>query len=78
MRTKLSLVQEAMRGGDWEGAIRLAARFHDLGPQRGAILDAQMALQNPRFLAQLRRDPQACIEAGKAALIERYGFGQPA
>lgn len=76
MRTKLSIVQEAMRAGDWTEAIRVAARFKDLGAQRGAILDAHMALTNPRFLAQLRRDPEAAIEAGKVALVERYGFGE--
>lgn len=78
MQTKLSMVQAAMRSADWAQAIRIAARFRDLGDQRGAILDAQMALQNPRFLTQLRKDPQACIEAGKQALIDRYGYGSAA
>lgn len=76
MRTKLSMVQEAMRAGDWSEALRIAARFKDLGSQRGAILDAHMALTNPRFLTQLRKDPEACIEAGRVALVERYGFGE--
>lgn len=77
MATKLSEVQTAMRAGDWTMAIRIAARFKDLGKERGEILDAHGALTNPRFCAQLGKDPQALVEAGKAALVARYGYGEP-
>lgn len=72
METKLSHVRAAMDAGDWQRAIALAARFRDLGPQRAAILDAHGAYTNPRFCAQLRKDPEALKAAGRAALIERY------
>jgi len=71
--TKLSILKEKMREGDWRGAISLASKFGQLGPQRNAILDAQGAYTNPRFYTQIEKDPDALIEAGKRALIERYG-----
>ena len=71
-QTKLSHVIAAMQAGDWTRAISLAAKFPNLGPQRAAILDAHLAITNPRFTQQLRRDPAADIEAGKRALQERY------
>lgn len=71
-RTKLSAVVDAMRADDWHQAIRLAAKFPDLGKQRCAILDAHTAITNPSFMRQLRRDPEAVIEAGKQALRQRY------
>ena len=70
---KLDAVQAAMRADDWPLAIRLAAKFQDLGAERGAILSAREGLLRSAFQRQLGRDPQALIEAGKAALIRRYG-----
>jgi len=72
METKLSKVKAAMDAGNWQEAIRLAAKFPQLGDHRGAILDAQMAYSNPRFLLQLKKDPEAVKAAGKAALLARY------
>jgi hypothetical protein len=72
--TKLDTLKTAAAAGDWQKAIAIAARFPRLGAHRNAILDAHMAFTNPRFLAQVRRDPAACIEAGKLALIAAYGI----
>lgn len=73
MDTKLSAVRAAMDAGDWTTAIRLAARFPRLGAHREAILDAHTAITNPRWTLGLRRDPAADIEAGRLALMDRYG-----
>lgn len=70
---KLDAVLAAMRADDWPQAIRLAAKFPRLGPQAKAIMQANEALQRPAFQRQLGRCPAALIEAGKAALKERYG-----
>lgn len=70
--TKLDILKTAAAAGDWQKAFSIAARFPRLGEHRGAILDAHMAFTNPRFLVQIGRDVNACIEAGKLALIAAY------
>lgn len=74
METKLQTLKSAAAGGDWKKAIAIAARFPRLGAIRDAVLDAHTAYTNPRFFAQLKRDPQAAIDAGKLALIAAYGL----
>lgn len=61
-----------MAAGNWREAMRIAARFPDLGAHRAAILDAHQAFVNPRWARGMGHDPAALIEAGKAALIARY------
>lgn len=72
MKTKISIVREHMGAGRWREAIRLAAKFPQLGEHRGAILDAQLAYTNPEFCREIRKNPDALIEAGIAALRARY------
>jgi hypothetical protein len=71
-QTKLSKVQAAMCAGDWPRAFSIASKFARLGPQRAAIMRAQAARLSPGLYRQLGRDPAAIIEAGKAALRERF------
>jgi hypothetical protein len=72
--SKLSLVRAAAAAGDWREAIRIAAKFQQLGPHREAITRAWAAIQNPDFYRDIGQDPQALIDAGVAALQERYGL----
>ncbi len=72
METKLSKLKAAAAAGDWPGAIRIAARFPQLGEERGAILGAHQAIIRPEFCRQIGKDPEAEIEAGIAALHARY------
>ncbi len=72
METKLQTLKNAASAGDWKKAISIAAKFPRLGDYRGAILDAQCAYTNPRFLIQIGRDVESCIAAGKSALIAAY------
>lgn len=72
MDTKLATLKQHAAAGRWRDAVRIAARFPQLGAQRNAILDAHMAYTNPRFLAQIGRDVEAAKAAGIAALKERY------
>jgi hypothetical protein len=72
LQTKLSKVQAAMAAGDWPRAFSIASKFARLGPQRAAIMRAQSAALSPGLYRQLGRDPAAIIEAGKAAMRERF------
>ncbi len=70
--SKLSRLRAAAGAGDWYTALQIAARFPALGPQRGAILSAWGALQNPGMYRQLGKDCDALVAAGRAALAEKY------
>ena len=72
MQTKLSKVQAAMAAQDWPRAFSIASKFARLGRQRVAIMRAQAARLSPGFYRGLGRDPAAIIEAGKAAMRERF------
>lgn len=61
-----------MRAGHWPQAIKFAARFPRLGEHRAAILTASAALLSPGLYRGMGRDPAALVEAGVAALRERY------
>lgn len=74
METKLSVVRRHMFAGEWQEAIRLAARFPRLDRHRNAILDAHSAYTNPRFVAQLGKDIDALKDAGRLALLDRFGL----
>ena len=74
METKLSVVKRHMRAGEWQEAIRLAARFPRLDVHRNAVLDAHGAYTNPRFFVQIGRDLDALKDAGQRALLDRFGL----
>ncbi len=74
METKLSAVKAHMRNGQWQNAIRLAAKFPRLGTQRDAILGAHTAYTNPGFVTQIKKDPEALKSEGQKALIDRFGL----
>ncbi|HOR01134.1 MAG TPA: hypothetical protein PLJ35_20150 [Anaerolineae bacterium] len=74
MVTKLSLLQDAARAGDWRQALRIASRFPRLGSDRAVILAAWEAVARPDFQRQLGREPEALIEAGIAALKSRFSL----
>lgn len=75
-RTKTSIIEGHMAAGDWRNAIRVAARLPRLDKHRCAILDAQGAYENPGFYAQIGKDAATLIDAGAAALRERFGRNQ--
>ena len=74
MPTKLSLLTAAAAADDWRKAISIASKFADLGAHKVEITRAQLAYTNPSFLAQIGRCPDACIAAGRSALIVRYSL----
>jgi hypothetical protein len=62
-----------MQRGDWRRAIGIASKFYDLGAEKAAIMRAASAFLSPAMYRQMGQDPAALIEAGKQALIRRYG-----
>lgn len=78
METKLSKVKNLYMAGDFRGALRLAAKFGDLGAHRKAILEAHESYHSAAFYKQLGRDIDALQIAGRNALAERYGWPSPA
>lgn len=72
--TSFARVKEFVKAGDITGAIKVAAKSNKLGPYRCAILDAHLALTNPGFLIQLKKDPEQLIEHGRAAVISLVGL----
>ena len=74
METKLSQVKKHFELGDFKKAIALAAKFHDLGKERNAILNAHTAYTNPRWIVGLGKSVDESIANGIAALRVRYGF----
>jgi len=71
-RTKLSILQNLMAAGRLVEALKLAAKFPQLGPQKAAITRGADALNHPRFYEQLGKNPADLVAAGIAALKERY------
>lgn len=69
---KIDLLRDHMAAGQWHDAIKLAAKFPRLGDHKAAITRAKDAIVNPGFCRQLGRDPDALIDAGIAALRDRY------
>lgn len=72
--TKLSGLQAAWARGDRLEALRIAARFADLGTHKDAIQRGWDAAQRPAFYRQIQKDPAALTEAAFMALAERYGL----
>lgn len=72
MRTKLQALKDAAARQDWHSALRIAAKFADLGEHKAAIVRGHEAHSNARFAKQLGRDPQGDIDAGILALCARY------
>jgi hypothetical protein len=71
-QTKLSKLVAAANAGDWAGALRIAAKFPELGEYKAVIHLAHQCAWNPAFYRQLGRDPETCIADGIAALKARY------
>lgn len=72
MESKASQLRKLMAQGEWHKAIRMAAKFPDLGNERCFILDANLAITNPRWCLGLNQDIPQVIALGVAALVRRY------
>jgi len=74
MQTKLDTLKAAYNAGDFAKALRIAAKFPQLGSERNAILDAHLAITNPRWVVGIGKDVNACIAGGVEALRTKYSI----
>jgi hypothetical protein len=72
METKLSQLKTRWATGDLLGALRIAARFPQLGTEKDAITRAWEASQRPSFYRQIGRDPEQLIEEGLDAMRSKW------
>lgn len=72
METGLSKMKRHLANGDYEEALKLAARWGDLGAHKEAITRGYEALMRPAFYEQLGKDPDFLFREGVRALFERY------
>jgi len=70
--SKLDKVKSALRAGDEISALRIAAKFYELGKQKKRITQAWAAYQNPEFYRALKLDPDILFADGIQAIKERY------
>lgn len=70
--TKLALLKQAAREGNWKRALAIAAKFPELGAHKAAIRRAHECAWNPGYYRQLGFNTEHAIAAGIAALKERY------
>lgn len=73
MQTKLSRLVAMMKAGEWDLAIKFAAKFPDLGAEKANITRAKDAILNPQFYEQIGKNVLELISEGRAALLRRYG-----
>lgn len=71
---KIDQLRAFAAAGDWHSALRLAAKFQDLGDHKREITAGAEALARPGFYRQIKKDPDALVAAGIAALKARYGL----
>ena len=71
-KSKLAKVRKAMANGDWDLAIRTAAKFPSLGKHEKAIVRGRDALNNPELYTQMKFNLESLRNEAIAALKERY------
>lgn len=73
MEKKIDELARLMKKGDWEAAIKFAAKFPRLGKERNSILTASSALLSPAFYQSMGKDVDALVQNGIDALKTKYG-----
>jgi hypothetical protein len=74
VETKLSKLKACMAAGDTIGALRIAAKFPNLGEHKEVITRAWAAHKNPDTYAAMGQDPALLVASGIKAIRERYGI----
>lgn len=69
---KLVRLRRHIANEDWHAAFKLAMSLPRLGDDKSAIERAWQAMTRPEFVRQLGKDPDALLEAGKAAMRKRF------
>ncbi|VVC76017.1 hypothetical protein AQUSIP_13180 [Aquicella siphonis] len=72
METKFNRLKKYMLAENWVEALRLAAKFPQLGEHKRDITTAWAAYISPEFYIQLGKDPNMLFDNGIKALKARY------
>jgi hypothetical protein len=72
MQTKLSILKAHLNSNDLIAALRIAAKFPNLGDDKKVITMAWAAFINPSFYTQIGKNPDELLELGIQALKARY------
>ena len=75
MQTKLSKLKSAWESGNKLEALRIAAKFPQLGEEKTAIMQGWSAYQNPAFYREIGKNPEALLESAYQALQSKYSLG---
>ena len=65
-------MKAAVAAEDWHTALRLAKELSTIGEDESVVSRAWEALVRPDFLRQVRKDPDAALAEGVAALRRRF------
>jgi hypothetical protein len=65
-------LRTALRAGDWANALKLASGLPQAGDQRKVIARAWEAHVRPELYRQMGQDPAGLIDAGIAAMHDRF------
>jgi hypothetical protein len=69
---KIDQLSALMQAGQWEQAIKFAAKFPKLGKHKEAITRASSAILSPEMYRSMDKDPECLVAYGIEALKERY------
>lgn len=72
INTKLKTLVKHINAEDWDKAILVAGKFHDLGDHKDAIRLAYGAVTNPHFYTSIGKDIEKLRMDGIKAIKERY------
>lgn len=75
--TKLAQIQAAWAAADYRTALRIAAKFQQLGTHKGAITRGWAATTNPQFYIEIGQDPDHLYQLGLLAVAARYSLPHP-
>ena len=67
--TKLARIRKAMLLGNWDTALKVAARFQRLGDQDEAIRRGANAVTNPSFYRQIGQDVDGLKAEGNCTVL---------
>lgn len=65
-------MQRYLNAGDMRAVLRIAVKFRSLGEDDRAIRQGWEAIIRPEFQRQLRKNPDALVAAGIAAVIRHF------
>jgi hypothetical protein len=74
METQLNKLKRLMAARDFTEALRLCAKWQDLGAHKERITRGWAAYMNPQFYRELGQDPDALYADAIAAIRERYAI----